>query len=217
MAQTYTQLYRQTLTERGWQPDPAQLQAVAQFELLEQRLLAADGERAGLIARGLRVLNVSGPPAAVRGLYLWGGVGRGKTFLVDLFCAHASLPILRRHFHHFMRDVHARLRELGDGLDPLVRVAAAIAADCRVLCFDELYVSDIADAMILGTLFESLIRQGVTLVFTSNTPPEGLYPNGLQRVRFLPAIALLEAHSHVQAMDAGVDYRLRELGVSHSG
>ena len=211
MAQSYSALYAHTLAEHGWQTDPAQTEAVRRFEALEARLNQAGSRERGLWASGLRLTGLARRPRAVRGLYLWGGVGRGKTFLVDLFCAHVRVPVRRSHFHHFMRDVHTRLHALTNVEDPLDRIAASIAGECRVLCFDELYVSDIGDAMILGTLFTALIAAGVTLVFTSNTPPAGLYPNGLQRARFLPAIAVLEAHTEVVAIDAGIDYRLREL------
>jgi cell division protein ZapE len=144
-------------------------------------------------------------------VYLWGGVGRGKTFLMDLFHAHAGIPVRRVHFHRFMKDVHARLHELRDLSDPLIRVATGMSGDARVLCLDELYVSDIADAMILAGLFDAFVQQGVVLVCTSNTPPDGLYRDGLQRARFLPAIALLERHTLVINVDAGIDYRLRQL------
>ena len=144
-------------------------------------------------------------------MYLWGGVGRGKTFLMDLFQANAGVTARREHFHRFMKEVHARLHELRDIPEPLIQVAAAIGGDARVLCLDELYVSDIADAMILAGLFDAFVQQGLVLVCTSNTPPGGLYRDGLQRARFLPAIALLERHTRVINVDAGIDYRLRQL------
>ena len=131
---------------------------------------------------------------------------------MDLF--HAALPPVqarRVHFNRFMQEVHARLRALGDIPDPLHRVAEDLAREARVLCFDELHVNDIADAMLLGGLFGALVGAGTTLVFTSNVPPAGLYRDGLQRARFLPAIALLEQHCEVLAVDGGQDYRLREL------
>jgi len=145
------------------------------------------------------------------GLYLWGAVGRGKTWLMDLF--YASLPgeARRLHFHHFMREVHDSLGRLRNRRDPLPLVARALAARGAVLCLDELFVADIADAMILGGLFEALLRVGVTLVITSNTAPDELYRDGLQRERFLPAIALLQHELHVLELDGAVDYRLRQL------
>jgi cell division protein ZapE len=145
-------------------------------------------------------------------LYLWGSVGRGKTFLMDLFAA--SLPhgvALRRHFHRFMAEVHERLRELGERQDPLVEVAAGIAQRCRVLCLDEFLVNDIGDAMILANLTEALFARGVMLVTTSNTPPDRLYQEGLQRARFLPAIASIKQHCHVVEMVSPHDWRLRAL------
>jgi cell division protein ZapE len=131
---------------------------------------------------------------------------------MDLFCA--SLPrtlVRRRHFHRFMQEVHQHLGRLHHHLSPLEHVARAIARDVRVLCFDELYVADIADAMILDGLFAGLLRRGVTLVATSNVPPHALYEGGLQRQRFLPAIALLERHLEVVHLVGSVDYRLRQL------
>ena len=150
--------------------------------------------------------------APVRGLYLWGGVGRGKTFLVDEFFA--ALPFAekrREHFHRFMQDVHARLRRHRNRRSPLNDVAQDIAAKARLLAIDEFAVGDVADAMILGALLDALFHRGVTLVATSNLPPRELYRGGLQRERFLPAIALLEKHCRVMELDAGVDYRLRQL------
>jgi cell division protein ZapE len=147
-----------------------------------------------------------------RGLYLWGGVGRGKTWLMDMFFQSLPFPqARRRHFHRFMHDVHVELKELQNRQAPLDLVAAQIARDTRVLCFDELFVTDIADAMILGGLFEGLFKRGVTLVATSNVPPGDLYKNGLQRQRFLPAIELIERHVEVLNVDGPTDYRLRQL------
>ena len=203
------QAYHESLRRHGYQPDAAQEQAVARLDDLARRLAAAHADPRGWLARLRRAARRD--PASVRGVYLWGGVGRGKTFLMDLFHAHLAVPGARRHFHRFMKDVHARLGRLRDTEDPLERVAAELARDARVLCLDELYVSDIADAMILGGLFAGLDARGVTLVFTSNAPPAELYRDGLQRSRFLPAIALLERRTEVINVDAGHDYRLRQL------
>jgi cell division protein ZapE len=204
--------YRRELAAHGYEPDAAQLAAVAKLEDLRQRLNRAARHDRGWLAQAKRRLGAAAPPP-VRGLYLWGGVGRGKTFLMDLFQSALEVPSRRSHFHRFMQDVHERLRDLRELEleEPLDRVAADLAEDVRVLCFDELYVGDIADAMLLGGLFEGLVRRGVTLVFTSNVPPSGLYRDGLQRSRFLPAIALLERATEVVEMDAGTDYRLRQL------
>jgi cell division protein ZapE len=139
-------------------------------------------------------------------------VGRGKTFLVDEF--HAELPIAgkrREHFHRFMQEVHAGLRRHRQEPSPLDRVADDVASKARILCVDEFVVGDVADAMILAGLLDALFRRGVTLVATSNLPPSELYRGGLQRARFLPAIALIEKHCRVMELDAGVDYRLRQL------
>ena len=166
--------------------------------------------RNSVLARGLDLLPRA--RASLRGLYLWGGVGRGKTFLVDEFFA--ELPVRekrREHFHRFMQDVHARLKRHRNRPSPLEQVAADLSAKARILCIDEFVVGDVADAMILGTLLAALFRRGVTLAATSNLPPSELYRGGLQRERFLPAIALIERHCRVMELDAGVDYRLRQL------
>ena len=212
---TVAELYHAALAASGHVPDAAQLQAVARFDALLARLQAeAQPRSVPWWQAGLAAVGLASPPrrAAAQGLYLHGGVGRGKTFLMDLF--HAALPPVparRVHFNRFMQEVHARLRALGDIPDPLQRVAQDLAQDARVLCFDELHVNDIADAMLLGGLFGALVEAGTTLVFTSNVPPAGLYRDGLQRARFLPAIALLEQHCEVLPVDGGQDYRLREL------
>jgi cell division protein ZapE len=173
---------------------------------------AADRSQAGFLGRWFdRVRDRSNGMSGERGIYLWGGVGRGKTFLMDLFHAHVGVPTRREHFHRLMKDVHARLADLRDLPDPLQHVAADVARDTRVLCLDELFVADIADAMLLGGLFAGLFERGVTLVFTSNLPPSQLYRDGLQRQRFLPAIAAIERHCEVINVDGGEDYRLRLL------
>jgi cell division protein ZapE len=203
------ELYARELGLRGFSADPAQLAAVARLDALRRRLKRVP--RAWL-PRSLRALVRGRPDRPVRGLYLWGGVGRGKTWLMDLFFE--SLPFAerrRQHFHRFMHDVHAQLAALKGEPDPLEQIAETIARDTRVLCFDELQVADIADAMILGNLFDALFRRAVTLVATSNTAPRELYRDGLQRARFLPAIALLERHLEVCRVAGTTDYRLREL------
>ncbi|MDJ0749938.1 MAG: cell division protein ZapE [Woeseiaceae bacterium] len=200
--------YEESLRREGHVRDPAQLEIIARFEDLQDRLLAHRPGRRGLGA----LLGRRKHKPAVRGLYLWGGVGRGKTFLMDLF--YEALPIeakKRIHFHRMMHEVHDRLKKLGGIEDPLDTVAADIARDTRVLCFDEFFVSDIGDAMILARLLEGLFDRGVTLVTTSNSPPEDLYRDGLQRQRFLPAIALLNEFTDVVNMDGDTDYRLRLL------
>jgi len=204
-------IYEHQLRERHFDADPAQLEALASLEALRTRLIEAAPRQAGL-GRWVGKLLRPREAAPVTGLYLWGGVGRGKTWLMDLFFA--SLPFADRrryHFHRFMHEVHAQLAGLRQQESPLDQVAAQIATGTRVLCFDELYVSDIGDAMILGGLFAGLFARGVTLVATSNVRPTDLYKDGLQRARFLPAIRLLEEHMQVLELAGATDYRLRQL------
>lgn len=192
-------------------PDDAQRRAVEHTQRLYERLTAAVAPGGGVIRR-LRDWIGPSDTAPVRGLYLWGGVGRGKTHFVNAL--HAALPFpdkKRVHFHGFMQLVHRKLRALGQREDPLIEVAAGLAADARVICFDEFHVSDITDAMLLGRLLDALFSRGVTLVATSNLAPDGLYPGGLQREQFLPAIALIKANTDVVHLDSSVDYRLRVL------
>ncbi len=200
--------YEESLRREGHVRDPAQLDVIARFEALQARIDAQQRRRGGL----RNIFFNSGPREPVKGLYLWGGVGRGKTFLMDLFFEHLEVEQKKRiHFHRMMHDVHERLKTLSFVSDPLDKVAAAIALETRVLCFDEFFVSDIGDAMILGRLLEGLLKRGVILVATSNSQPEDLYKDGLQRQRFLPAIDLLNQHTDVVNMDGGTDYRLRLL------
>ena len=188
--------------------DPAQLAALAELDRIQRALLARAqrGPWERLRAR------LRGGERPIRGLYLWGGVGRGKTFVVDLFFEQlGTLPRLRLHFHRFMGEVHAQLRRLGEVSDPLERVAEDLAGRCRLLCLDEFFVADIGDAMLLARLLEGLFTRGVVLVTTSNTPPAELYRDGLQRARFLPAIALLQRHCVVHELAGDTDWRLRAL------
>ncbi len=205
--------YEQDLTREDFVEDPAQRQAVEKLDALYRELVAAerDERRVSGLQRAWRRWR-GHTPEPVRGLYLWGGVGRGKTYLVDTF--HDCLPFsrkLRIHFHRFMQRVHARLTELEGEVNPLEMVADGLAEEAMVLCFDEFFVSDITDAMILGGLMEALFERGVTLVATSNIVPDELYKDGLQRQRFLPAIELVKRHTEVLNVDAGTDYRLRAL------
>ena len=201
--------YRESLERHRYTADASQLHAVTRLDDLRARLNARDGRP--LLTRVRDALSGRARDGAVRGISLWGGVGRGKTYLLDLFHAHAGVPARREHFHRYMKDVHARLGALRSQQDPLELVAVEMARECRVLCLDELFVSDIGDAMILAGLFTGLTANGVTLVCTSNSPPRELYRDGLQRARFLPAIALLERSTEVINVDAGTDYRLRQL------
>jgi cell division protein ZapE len=206
-AATLREAYERELAARGYQPDEGQLRALAEFERLRRQVLATP--RRGLFAR-LSGRQQPGAPG-MHGLYLWGAVGRGKTWLMDLFYASLPAQARRLHFHHFMREIHDSLRGMQNQRDPLPLVARSLAKRSRVLCLDELFVTDIADAMILGGLFEALLAEGLTLVITSNNAPDALYRDGLQRARFLPAIALLQRELCVVQLDGTIDYRLRQL------
>jgi cell division protein ZapE len=205
-------LYAQQLSERGFRPDPVQAAVVDRLDNLRQRLISARESDASIVRRWFSALGSKSTTEPVRGIYLWGGVGRGKTWMMDLFYQSLSFPERRRrHFHRFMHDVHAELKALHQREAPLEVVADHIAQDIRVLCFDEFFVSDIADAMILGGLLAALFKRGVTLVATSNVEPRNLYKDGLQRQRFLPTIDLLCQHLDVIAVAGDTDYRLRRL------
>lgn len=209
--------YRQDLQRDGFIADRAQRRAVRLTEHLFQQLLQASAAagavpRAGWLDRLLRRPVPAGARRVPRGLYLWGGVGRGKTYVVDAF--YECLPFqekARVHFHGFMRRIHQDLRTLGAVQNPLDHLAERIARNTRVLCFDEFHVSDITDAMLLGNLLRALFGRGITLVATSNEQPDRLYWGGLQRERFLPAIEVLKAHTEVFHFDGETDYRLRAL------
>ena len=196
----------QALVDAGrLSPDADQKRVVGLFDDLYQQL---SDTRHGLIRRLRRRRQ------RVPGLYLHGGVGRGKTMLMDLFAASleaAEVPVKRLHFHRFMDRIHRQLKDLEGRRDPMKMIGAGIAAEVQVLCFDEFHVSDIGDAMLLGELLQALFDRGVTLVATSNTAPDDLYADGLQRARFLPAIAAIKANCQVLTLDAEDDYRLREL------
>ncbi|SMF31737.1 cell division protein ZapE [Pseudogulbenkiania subflava] len=198
--------YQASSQKDGFIHDPVQETAVGLLDTLWQQLVDFKAKRNRFLGRSLR------SPEVPQGLYFWGGVGRGKSFLMDAFFTCVPYRRKRRvHFHHFMAEVHNQLRSLSKETDPLVTVAARIAQATRLLCFDEFHVSDIADAMILSRLLSELFRHGVIMVLTSNYPPDQLYPNGLQRNNFLPAIELLKQHLTVFNLDGGNDYRLREL------
>jgi len=202
---TPKQRYESDLSRTGFVKDRAQEKAVAALDLLYHHLLQLPP------ASWWRQLFTQ-IPAPLKGVYLWGRVGRGKTYLMD--CFYESLPFAekrRLHFHHFMQTVHANLKELPDQEDPLRIVARQFSEQVRVLCFDEFFVSDIGDAMLLSRLLQCLFDDGVTLVATSNLAPDNLYRDGLQRERFLPAIRSLKQHTHVLNVDGSDDYRLRHL------
>ena len=202
--------YEESLLREGHTRDPAQEKIVGRLLDLQNRLLDEPTRSVGLRRFFSRQTNQD--YRGERGLYIWGDVGRGKTFLMDLFFESVAIDAKQRiHFHRMMHDVHRRLKALADVENPLDTVAADIAADIRLLCFDEFFVSDIGDAMLLGGLLDGLFRRGVTLVTTSNSPPSDLYANGLQRQRFAPAIELLQRFTHVVNMGGDTDYRLRLL------
>lgn len=213
--QTPQQIYQAALATGDFCEDAAQATAVAHTQQLYEDLLNTLHEpKLQMSDLWLQLLKrkSSSKQQTVEGLYLWGGVGRGKTFLVDNF--YHTLPFkrkLRLHFHRFMQQVHDELRQLKHIQDPLVTVAQRFAKRTKVLCLDEFHVLDITDAMLLGGLLQALFEHGVTLVATSNVHPDDLYKGGLQRDRFLPAIDLLKNTTRVINVDSGVDYRLRAL------
>jgi cell division protein ZapE len=205
------QRYQADLQREDFSYDSGQEQAVLLLQDLYERLVAASSEHDSVFRAWIRKWRGLGIEPQT-GLYFWGGVGRGKTYLVDTF--YECLPFHRKmrvHFHRFMQRVHDDLTGLAGEKNPLESVAERIARDARVLCFDEFFVTDIADAMILSELMRALFARGVTLVATSNIEPAHLYENGLQRQRFLPTIALLEKYTKIVNVDAGIDYRLRTL------
>ncbi len=214
--------YQQALDQGDYQPDAVQREAVSRLDAIWQALSASPAPSSaaagGLFGRLGKLLGKGheSQPVAPRGLYMWGGVGRGKTWLMDMFFQ--SVPGERKqrlHFHRFMLRVHEQLTELQGHSDPLQIVADRFKAQSDLLCFDEFFVSDITDAMLLGTLMEALFARGMTLVATSNIPPDELYRNGLQRARFLPAIEMIKQHCEIMNVDAGIDYRLRTLTSAH--
>jgi cell division protein ZapE len=198
--------YQQALTQRGFSADAAQRAAVDRLQQAYDEWVAYKARRSSSLRR--LIIN----PDLPRGVYMWGGVGRGKSFLMDSF--YSVVPVVRKtrlHFHEFMRGVHRQLDELKGVADPLNEVAARIAKKYRLICFDEFHVSDVADAMILYNLLKALFDNRVTFIMTSNYHPDTLYPDGLHRDRLLPTIALLKEKLDVLNVDAGTDYRKRAL------
>jgi cell division protein ZapE len=215
VTQDVVSLYRQHLEKRGFVEDPSQRRAVERLQRLYEEWTAYKARRNTALKR----LIVK--PPLPRGVYLWGAVGRGKSFLMDSF--YLAVPLVRKrrvHFHHFMREIHRELNELKGSEDPIAAVAERTARRYRLICFDEFHVSDIADAMILGRFLDQVIERGVVFCMTSNYPPDGLYPNGLQRERFQPAIELIKQKLDVLHVDNGTDYRrlkMERLKVYHTG
>ena len=198
--------YRAACEKSGFVCDSRQIAAIEQLETLWQQLVEFKARRNQFLGRSLL------SPDVPKGLYIWGGVGRGKTFLMDGF--YHCLPYRRKrriHFHNFMVEVHHEMKLLAHEPDPLMALADSIERSTRLLCLDEFHVDDIADAMILGRLLEALLIRGVVLLTTSNYPPDGLYPHGLQRQNFLPAIALLKRELKVLHLDSENDYRMLQM------
>jgi len=205
---------RQHAREHGFEPDESQYAALQHLQRVYEDLIALERLEASLIRLLAR-------KQTVKGVYLWGGVGRGKSFLMDSFfnCA----PVTRKkriHFHRFMQEIHQALNRHQGQEEPLALIAREIAKETRLLCLDEFHVTDITDAMLMRRLLEGLFEQGVVLVTTSNQHPDQLYKDGLQRSQFLPAIELIKRNLEIVNVDGGTDYRLRELeraGVYHIG
>jgi cell division protein ZapE len=208
-------LYEESLAKRGFVSDPAQWRAVERLQRLYEEWSAYKARRSTALKRLLV------HPDLPKGVYLWGPVGRGKSFLMDAF--YRCVPLVRKrrvHFHHFMREIHRELDELRGTEDPLAAVAARTARRFRLICFDEFHVADIADAMILGRFLDQVMDRSVAFVMTSNYHPDALYPNGLQRERFLPAIELLKKRLDIVGVDNGTDYRrlkMERMKVYHVG
>jgi cell division protein ZapE len=201
--------YKVSSNKPGFIADAAQAAAIDNLDNLWHELVDFKAKRNHLLGRSLF------SPDVPMGLYFWGGVGRGKSFLMDVFFACVPYKRKRRiHFHNFMAEVHHEMQLLAASKDPLIALADNIEKSTRLLCFDEFHVSDIADAMILGRLMEALFERGVVMMITSNYAPDGLYPNGLQRQKFLPAIALIKRYLRVVKIDSDKDYRLREMAGS---
>ena len=203
---TVKQAYEAELISRGYIADPAQLRAVDALERCAIEWATFKERRSNAFKK---LIN---RPDTPRGVYMYGGVGRGKSFLMD--CFYNAVPLKRKtrlHFHEFMREVHRELRDLQGTVNPLDELGKRIAKRYRLICFDEFHVADITDAMILHRLLAALFDNGVGFVTTSNFTPDDLYPGGMHRDRILPAIALLNAHLEVISVDNGTDYRRRTL------
>ena len=199
-------LYRQTIEDAGQQADPGQLVVIHQLQRLLDELANSGTTRPGRLMQRIFRRNEDVP----KGLYVWGGVGRGKTYLMDLFYSCAPVSSKNRtHFHRFMQSIHRDLKTLRHTEDPLSTIARDLSKRCKLLCLDEFFVLDIGDAVILSGLLEALIANNVVIVMTSNTKPDDLYLGGIQRDRFMAAIRLINARMEVVEIAAGTDYRLQ--------
>ena len=203
---TPLQRYQAAIATDEFNHDPIQEKAMTYLDGVYHQLIENSKEKKGFFGF------FKSQPVPPKGLYMWGGVGRGKTWMMDMFFE--SVPLqrkMRMHFHHFMQRVHKELNKLQGSSDPLEKVADIIHDEAVLICFDEFFVSNVSDAMILGDLFTMLFKRGITLVATSNIEPSGLYKDGLHRDRFMPAVTELEKHTTVMNIDSGIDYRLRLL------
>jgi cell division protein ZapE len=199
-------LYQNSLKERGYQADEAQLKGIASLQRCQDEWSGYKAQRSNALTKMLRY------PPLPKGVYMYGGVGRGKSFIMD--CFFNAVPLERKtrlHFHEFMREVHRQLHELKGTQDPLEVLAKRMSRRHRLICFDEFHVADVTDAMILHRLLDAMFRNRMSIVTTSNFHPDALYPNGLHRDRILPAIELLKNHLEVINVDSGTDYRRRTL------
>ena len=206
MNMTPLQRYQAAIATDEFNHDPIREKAMTYLDGVYHQLIENSKEKKGLFGF------FKSQPVPPKGLYMWGGVGRGKTWMMDMFFE--SVPLqrkMRMHFHHFMQRVHKELNKLQGSSDPLEKVADIIHDEAVLICFDEFFVSNVSDAMILGDLFTMLFKRGITLVATSNIEPSGLYKDGLHRDRFMPAVTELEKHTTVMNIDSGIDYRLRLL------
>lgn len=213
---TIREAYLKEIEERGYNVDPIQLRVSEEYDKLKTKILndeaAVDTKKVSFFQKLMKTV----PDNAKRyqdprGLYIYGRVGRGKTFLMDLFYNNIDMPKIRSHYYHFMQDVHTELRKFSGVSDPLKLVAKSYAEKCRVLCIDEFHVIDITDAMILYRLLESLLDEGIFFITTSNREPDELYKNGLQRDKFLPAIEIIKKRLVSVPLDSDKDYRMRHL------
>ncbi|MGY0399302.1 MAG: cell division protein ZapE [Ostreibacterium sp.] len=215
----WQKIYQERITQAGYSPDRAQLAIIEDFSSIENSLSLSSGSsikkslRVFFFSRLLAKKEIQSP--SVKGLYLFGSVGRGKTFLMDLLCEYIPYSVKRLHFQHFMKEIHNALTHIKNQQNPLEIIAKDFAKQYRILCLDEFMVNDITDAMLLYGLLKSLIDNGVVIITTTNIPPDDLYKNGLQRERFLPAIALIKDKLVVHHIENGQDFRRACLAPQH--